>query len=124
MSSFSFCMQANITSKQSQGSTPRKRQSTPNVGYMDSIQDAEATFSLTRSSSTHSLCSVSANPKIEIPTTLFPIAISCWRAAKNDSDGRSLPIPVIEASPEARMRCRDITNIYTETMGVYSQRHS
>ena len=60
-------MEANITNK-SQASTPRKRQSTAYLGYLNSTQDVKVTFSLTGWLSTHNLCSEKANPRIEIPT--------------------------------------------------------
>ena len=83
-------MEANITNK-SHASTPRKRQSTAYLGYMNSTQDVKVTFSLTGSSSTHNLCS-----EYEIPTKLAPILKSYLRAAKNYLEGRSLPTPGIE----------------------------
>ena len=61
-------MEVNITRKQSHASTQRTRQSTANVGYLNSTQDVKVTFSLIGSSSTHNLCSEKANPRIEIPT--------------------------------------------------------
>ena len=60
-------MEANITNK-SHDSTPRKGQSTAYLGYPNSSQDVNVTFSLIGSSSTHNLCSEKANPRIEIPT--------------------------------------------------------
>ena len=60
-------MEANITNK-SHASTPRKRQSTAYLGYLNSTQDVKVIFSLTGSSSTQNLCSEKANPRIESPT--------------------------------------------------------
>ena len=60
-------MEANITNK-SHASTPRKRQSTAYLGYLNSTQNVKVRFSLTGSSFTHNLCNEKANPRIEIPT--------------------------------------------------------
>ena len=90
---FLFEWKVILQTKQSHARTPRKRQSTSNFGNLNSTQDVKVILSLTRSSSTHYLCSEKANPRIEIPTTTHANSEKLLAVCKNYLEGRSLPIP-------------------------------
>ena len=94
--------QAIIANKTISRNTPRKGQSTPNVGYLNCTQDVKVIPSILGSPSIHYRCSEKENPRIEIPTKTRANSDKLLAGHKELLAGhmwptaRSLPTPVLE----------------------------